>query len=148
MKTGILLSYNEFTDEDIDYEEDDADIQEKDKIKILLDSLSEAEEEVREYFQTLDQDIPTEKTLTEEQIVNMILTDKKEKSNSEEDEISPVLVKKAIDRLKTFINYFEQQDNFKYNINDLQLFQKYLQIVRVEKFNSKKQSTLDMYCEI
>ncbi len=66
MKTGILLSYNEFTDEDIDYEEDDADIQEKDKIKILLDSLSEAEEEVREYFQTLDQDIPTKKTLTEE----------------------------------------------------------------------------------
>ncbi len=103
---------------------------------------------MRKYFQTLDQDIPIKKTLTEEQIVNMILTDKKEKSNSEEDEISPVLVKKAIDRLKTFINYFEQQDNFKYNINDLQLFQKYLQIVRVEKFNSKKQSTLDMYCEI
>ena len=66
MKTGILLSYNEFTDEDIDYEKDDADIQEEDEIEILLDSLSEAKEEVREYFQTLDQDISTEKILTEE----------------------------------------------------------------------------------
>ncbi len=66
MKTDILSSYNEFTDKDIDYEEDDADIQEEDKIEILFDSLSEVEEEVREYFQTLDQDIPTKKTLTEE----------------------------------------------------------------------------------
>ena len=68
----------------------------------------------------------------------MMLTDKKEESNSKEDEISSILVKKAIDGLKTFINYFEQQDNFKYNINDLRLFQKYLQIARVEEFNSKK----------
>jgi len=107
LKTDILSSYNEFTDKDIDYEEDDADIQEEDKIEILFDSLSEVEEEVREYFQILDQDIPTEKTLTEEQIVNMMLTNKKEESDSEEDEISSVSVKKAIDGLKTFINYFE-----------------------------------------
>jgi len=77
-----------------------------------------------------------------------MLTDKKEESNSKEDEISSILVKKAIDGLKTFINYFEQQDNFKYNIDDLRLFQKYLQIARVEEFNSKKQSILDMYYEI
>ena len=107
MKTGILSSYNEFTDENIDYEKDDADIQEEDEIEILFDSLSEAEKEVHEYFQILDQDIPTEQTLTEEQIVNMILTDEKEESDSEEDEISSVSVKKAIDGLKTFINYFE-----------------------------------------
>ena len=77
---------------------------------------------MREYFQTLDQDIPTEKTLIEEQIINMMLTDEKEESDSKENEISSILVKKAIDGLKTFINYFEQQDNFKYNIDDLQLF--------------------------
>src|SRR6266542_6087085 len=107
LKTSILSSYNEFTDENIDYEKDDADIQEEDEIEIFFNSLSEVEEEVREYFQTLDQNILTEKTLTEEQIVNMMLTDEKEESDSEEDEISPVPVKKAIDGLKTFINYFE-----------------------------------------
>ncbi len=52
----------------------------------------------------------------------MILTDEKEESDSEENEISLVLIKKAINGLKTFINYFEQQDNFKYNIDDLRLF--------------------------
>ena len=62
---------------------------------------------MREYFQTLDQNILTEKTLTEEQIVNMMLTDEKEESDSEEDEISLVPVKKAINGLKTFINFFE-----------------------------------------
>ena len=46
---------------------------------MLLDNLSEAEEEVRKYFQSLDQDILTEETLTEEQIINMVLIDEKEK---------------------------------------------------------------------
>jgi len=126
LKTGILSSYNEFTDENIDYEKDDADIQEEDEIEIFFNSLSEVEEEVREYFQILDQDIPTEKTLTEEQIVNMMLTDEKEESDSEEDEISPVPVKKAIDGLKTFINFFEQQDDSEFKVEDLHIFQKYL----------------------
>jgi len=126
LKTSILSSYNEFTDENIDYEKDDADIQEEDEIEIFFNSLSEVEEEVREYFQTLDQNILTEKTLTEEQIVNMMLTDEKEESDSEEDEISPVPVKKAIDGLKTFINFFEQQDDSEFKVEDLHIFQKYL----------------------
>ena len=63
---------------------------------------------MHEYFQILDQDIPTEKTLTEEQIVNIMLTDEKEESDSEKDKISPVPIKKTIDGLKIFINYFEQ----------------------------------------
>ena len=62
---------------------------------------------MREYFQTLDQDILTKKTLIEEQIVNMMLTNEKEESDSKEDKISPVSVKKAINGLKIFINYFK-----------------------------------------
>ena len=94
-------------------------MQEEDDIETLLDYLSEAEEEVCEYFQILDQDIPTEEFLTEEQIVNMVLTDEIEESDSEKEEIPSIPVNKAIDGLKTFINYFEQQDNFKYNVDDL-----------------------------
>ena len=53
----------------------------------------------------------------------MVLTEEKEESDiEEEEEVPPVLVNKAIDRLKTFINDFEQQDNFMYNINDLKIF--------------------------
>jgi hypothetical protein len=76
-----------------------------------------------------------------------VLTDEKEESDSEEEEIPHVPVNKAIDGLKTFINYFEQQDNFKYNIDDLRLFRKYLHVAKVEEFSLKKQSTLDMYYE-
>jgi hypothetical protein len=77
----------------------------------------------------------------------MILSEEKEesKSESEEEEIPPVLVNEAVNGLKTFINYFEQQDNSKYSIDDLCVFRKYLQVAKVEEFNSKRQSTLDMY---
>ena len=34
-----------------------------------------------------------------------------------------------------------------YNIEDLKIFQKYLRIAKVKDFNSKKQSTIDMYYE-
>ena len=122
-------------------------MQEEDEIETLLNELPEAEE-LREYFQMLDQEIPTEECLTEEQIINMVLTEEKEESESEDDdEIPPILVNKAVDGLKTFIGYFEQQDNFKYSVEDLNIFRKYLHVVKVDEFNSKKQSTLDMYYE-
>ena len=105
-------------------------------------------EGIQEYFQIIDQNIPTEEFLTDEQIVNMVLTEEKEESDiEEEEEVPPVLVNKAIDGLKTFINYFEQQDNSMYNIEDLKIFRKYLRIAKVKDFNSKKQSTIDMYYE-
>lgn len=145
-KTEILP---DFIDEDDvnDEEEDDMHIQEEDEIETFLNELPEAEA-LREYFQMLDQEIPTEEYLTEDQIVNMVLTEEKEESESEDDdEIPLILVNKAVDGLKTFISYFEQQDNFKYSVNDLHIFRKYLQVVKVDEFNSKKQSTLDMYYE-
>ncbi|CAG8657706.1 8526_t:CDS:1, partial [Diversispora eburnea] len=48
-------------------------------------------------------------------------------SDSDDDEVLPVSVKDAISGLKTFIKYFEQQnDNSDFNIDDLQIFRKYL----------------------
>ena len=100
MKTGILSSDNEFVDDDIRE-------QENEKIAGLLNVLPDAEE-IQEYFQIIDQNIPTEEFLTDEQIVNMVLTEEKEESDiEEEEEVPPILVNKAIDGLKTFINYFE-----------------------------------------
>jgi hypothetical protein len=140
MKMYILLSDNEFVDDDIRE-------QDNEEIAGLLNALPDAEG-IQEYFQIIDQNIPTEEFLTDEQIVNMVLTEEKEESDiEEEEEVPPVLVNKAIDGLKTFINYFEQQDNSMYNIEDLKIFRKYLRIAKVEDFNSKKQSTIDMYYE-
>ena len=126
------------------------DFEEQDEIEDLLNKLPEADE-IQEYFQMLDQEILTEDILTEEQIINMIQADKEdqemeENENEDEDEeIPPVSVKKALDGLETFISFFEQQNNLEFNINDLHIFRKYLQVVRVKEINMKKQCTLDLF---
>lgn len=78
-----------------------------------------------------------------------------ESENDDEGEKNPkirlVSVKKAIDGLKTFISFFEQQNDLEFNVNDLHIFRKYLRVIRVKEINLKKQSTLDLFfndCEI
>jgi hypothetical protein len=41
-------------------------------------------------------------------------------------EIPPISVKKAINGLETFVNYFEQQEDFEFNFDNLHTFKKYL----------------------
>ena len=76
---------------------------------------------------------------------------KNENENDDDDdydeEIPPVSVKKAVSGLEIFINYFEQQDDKDFNVNDLKIFKKYLRISREKEFNLKKQSTLDIFFE-
>ena len=95
--------------------DDDASIQdfeEQDEIKDLLNELPEADE-IQEYFQMLNQEIPTEDILTEEQIINMIQADKEDQgmkeneSDDDDKEIPSVSVNKALNGLKTFISFFE-----------------------------------------
>ena len=59
--------------------------------------------------------------------------------------IPPIPAKKATSGLETFINYFEQQDDADFNIDDLRIFKKYLRVARVKAFNSNKQSLLDTF---
>ncbi|CAG8503957.1 11731_t:CDS:1, partial [Diversispora eburnea] len=65
--------------------------------------------------------------LSDKQIINLVQSEKNEKneeSDSDDEEILPVSVKNTISRLKTFIKYFEQQndDNSEFNIDDLKIF--------------------------
>ena len=102
-----------------------------------------------------DQEIPTEEILTEEQIINMIQADKEdqemeENENDDDDddddeEIPAVSVNKALNGLETFINFFEQQSDLEFNVDDLHTFRRYLRVVRVKEINSKKQCTLDLF---
>ncbi|CAB4476170.1 unnamed protein product [Rhizophagus irregularis] len=116
--------------------------------EINLDLLPEADD-LREYFHMLDHDIPTEEHLTDEQIINL-LQDEGNESNSEGDisddeEAMIVTEKKGVEALKTFINYFEQQNDPEFNIDELHIFRKYLRILKVREFNSKHQTTLDIF---
>ncbi|CAG8567063.1 4260_t:CDS:10 [Diversispora eburnea] len=95
----------------------------KEEIKNLLENLLE-KNNTQDYFQLVNDNITTEENLTEEQIINLIQSEEnKEKSNSDDKEISPVLIKDVVNGLKTFIKYFEQQnDNSEFNINNLKIF--------------------------
>ena len=53
--------------------------------------------------------------------------------------------KEGIETLKTFISYFKQQNSEEFNVNDLYIFRKYLKIVKAREFNSKQQTSLDMF---
>ena len=94
-----------------------------------MDYLEEVND-IKEYFQIIDKDISTEENLNDDQIINLVQNEDDEINKSDDDisdeEIPLISIKKGMEGLKTFINYFEQQDNFKYNIDDLRLFQKYL----------------------
>ena len=104
-------------------------------------------DDVIEYFQILDREISTEENLTDEEIVNLVQADKEnqEIDDDDDEEIPVISVKKAVSGLETFISFFEQQNDNKFNNEDLRIFRNYLQVIRAKEFNSKKQSTLDLF---
>jgi hypothetical protein len=126
------------------------DFEEENEIEELLNELPEVDK-IQEYFQMFDQEIPTEEILTDEEIINMIRADKEQETNENEndnesdEEIPLVSVNKALNELKSFISFFEQQSDVEFNADDLSIFRRYLQVVKVKEINSKKQSTLDLF---
>jgi len=126
----------------------DLELDESDELdEIDIDVLPEADN-LRNYLQMIDQDIPTEEHLTDEQIINLLQDEgNKSESESEDEEVLIVSEKEGIEAFKTIINYFEQQNNLAFNIDDLHIFRKYLRIIKAKVFNSKQQTTLDNFFE-
>jgi len=122
---------------------EDFELDELDEIDI--DFLPEADN-LRNYLEILDEDIPTEEHLTDEQILNLLQDEEYESENeSEDEEVLIVSEKEGIEACKTLINYFEQQNDPAFSIDDLRIFKKYLRIIKAKVFNSKHQTTLDNF---
>ncbi|CAB5358617.1 unnamed protein product [Rhizophagus irregularis] len=101
----------------------DFEIDESDELDgINIDCLPEVDK-LREYLQMFDQDIPTEEQLNDEQIINLLQNENDESDDDDSDEeILLVSEKQGVDALKIFINYFEQQNDPEFNIDDLRFF--------------------------
>jgi len=147
-KTGIVPSYDDEMDDDTN---DDTNSEDDDEIEDLLNELPD-NDEIREYFQRLDHEIPVEEYLTEGQIINMVQADNEdrgigesENDDDDDEEITPVSIKKAIDGLNTFIGFFEQQNDVEFDVNDLRIFRKYVRVIRIKEIRSKKQRSLDLF---
>ena len=112
----ILPSFNNINNYDInikDFKSDEFDI------NIFLD------DNLWKYLQTFNQEILTEEYLTKDQIINLIRGEEEENesdANTSDEEILLVSAKNSVNALKTFINYFEQQDDAKFNNDDLCMF--------------------------
>ena len=137
--------------DDDDYVTDDDSIDNDDNmndIEYLLQNLPEAAK-VQEYLKQFDSPISTEEVLTDEQIINLVQFEKEaneEDNDTSDEEIYLVSAKQAVNGLKTFIQYFEQQNNdSQFNTNELYIFRKYFHIVKVKETNSKRQGTLDNF---
>jgi hypothetical protein len=150
IKTGILPSDDIDDIDDVNNNNDiNSDLNE---LESFLSELPEDSDDLLEYFQMFDKEIPTEEILNDEQIINFIQHDENEKDDNDDDddndndEVVPLIsAKKAVDLLENYINYFEQQDDDDFNFDDLQIFKKYLRVTRFKAFNSKNQITLDTF---
>jgi len=117
--------------------------------EINIDFLPEVDD-LQNYLQLLDHDIPTEECLTDEQIINLLHDEGNESENESDildEEVIVVSENEGIKSFKTIINYFEQQNDPAFSIDDLHIFRKYLRIIKAKVFNSKQQTTLDDFFE-
>ncbi|CAG8580546.1 3875_t:CDS:2, partial [Racocetra persica] len=97
---------------------------------LLVDALND-------FFDSLDEEIPTEDILNENDII-----DKKDSLNySDDSEEKPelVLLNNASKSLQTWVAFFEQQQSDEFKKEDLYIFKKYLKIVKKLEFQAKKQ---------
>ncbi|CAG8603582.1 3614_t:CDS:2 [Paraglomus occultum] len=116
----------------------------------FINSLSDEQHIVLEnYIHQLNVPVPIEEPLllSFEQIVDLVNEEDIEcTSDDSSEEVSPVQLKEAQIGLETAINFFEQQsDNIGFDIKDLHIFHKYLNLLNVKEFQLKQQQKIDAY---
>ncbi|GES89799.1 hypothetical protein GLOIN_2v1478522 [Rhizophagus clarus] len=110
----------------------------------LADSLANALND----FCDLDEEIPTEDVLNENDIIKLIQEEMNEENdNSDDSEDEPVLVSldDATKSLQTWVTFFEQQEIDEFKNEDGQVFKKYLKTVHKLKMQTKKQAQITSF---
>ncbi|CAG8705401.1 10953_t:CDS:2, partial [Cetraspora pellucida] len=99
------------------------------------------------YLDSLNTTILTEEDLTDDQIVQLVLKEEKDHSESDNSEFETLLisVKKVYDALKTWIEFFEQQNHNNFDVKDLKIFYKYSNITHHIYEGSKKQTKIQTF---
>ncbi|GES85616.1 CENP-B homolog protein 2-like [Rhizophagus clarus] len=110
----------------------------------LADSLANALND----FCDLDEEIPTEDVLNENDIIKLIQEEMNEENdNSDDSENEPVLVSldDATKSLQTWVTFFEQQEIDEFKNEDGHIFKKYLKTVHKLKMQTKKQAQITSF---
>ena len=105
---------------------------------LLATSLSDALND----FCDLEEEIPTENILNENDIIKLIQEEMNRKNNNEdnsEDEPMIVSLDDATKSLQTWMTFFEQQEIDEFKNEDGRIFKKYLKTIHKLKRQTKKQ---------
>ncbi|KAF0416232.1 CENP-b protein 1 [Gigaspora margarita] len=89
--------------------------------------------------------VPTEEFLDDEQIVELATQTAEFDSSSSDEELVLISHKKGLEALTTFIDYFGQQTDAEFKIEDLRTLKKYNNIVRRKYLANMKQKTLENF---
>ena len=114
----------------------------------LVDNLSDKNIELCIY--RLDTHIPTEEPLTFDEIVGLVNAEDTEDTEDTIDDFdektSPVQLKEARIGLESAFKFFEQQpNNVGIDVSDLRVFRKYMNLLNLKEFQSKRQQSIDTY---
>ena len=104
---------------------------------------------INEFLLNLDENIPTEEILSDEDIVKLIQEEASDENNDDSDE-EPELVSfnDALKSLKTWMTFFEQQPLDEFNVEDMYMFKKYFNVVQRLELRSRKQTSITNFFNI
>ena len=101
------------------------------------------------FFNDLEEEIPTEAILSDDDIIKLIQEeihedDKINSDNNDSGEEEPVLVSldSAIRSLQNWISFFEQQQMSEFRVEDMDIFKKYLNLIKQLERKSRKQISI------
>ncbi|CAG8656529.1 8554_t:CDS:1, partial [Cetraspora pellucida] len=100
---------------------------------------------VNKYLELNNLYIPTVEELSNTKIVELVIAEqqyKKHDSDDSDEEPLTILASEELVGLKKFLEFFEQQTDQNFKSKDLDVFQKYLPIMRHKDVESKKQRSI------
>jgi len=149
IKTGILpSSTNEDVTDAMQAQQENIDDEVAD-INQIIRELNTAENSrgvalanaINDYFLDLEEEIPTEDVLNDDDIVKLVqeeLHNEINENDSEEEE-THISLGDALKSIQIWIKFFEQQKSDEFNVEDLCVFKKYLKTTKRLEFQSRKQ---------
>jgi hypothetical protein len=149
-KTGILPTVNDNAVQQnlgMEGQED------QEGVELLLQQLSSIDtpldkslEEINQYLELIDLTIPTEQSLTDAEIIRLILDEEREKVELNDDESdkerSVISTQEGLNSLKTWLQYFEEQESEEFDMKDIRIFKKYMGTMQRKLFECKTQKNI------
>ena len=104
---------------------------------------------MNQYLEIIDLTVSTEQPLTDTEIIRLILDEEHERvelNNDESDEEHLVIsIQEGFNSLKTWMQYFEEQESEEFDMQEIRIFRKYMGIMQRKLIESKTQKNITSF---